>query len=51
LTDEERQLREALASTDGSPTRAAALLGVSRMTVHRRIKKYGVQVKRVVEPA
>jgi len=51
MTDEERQTREALASANGSPTKAAAVLGVSRMTVHRRMKKYGIQVKRVVEPA
>jgi two-component system, NtrC family, response regulator HydG len=47
MTDEERQLREALARSDGSPTRAAALLQVSRVTVHRRMKKYGIQIKRV----
>jgi transcriptional regulator of acetoin/glycerol metabolism len=51
MTDEERQLREALAVADGSPTRAAALLGVSRVTVHRRMKKYGIEIKRVVDRA
>ena len=50
MTDEERQLREALGTADGSPTRAALLLGVSRMTVHRRMKKFGVEIKRVVDP-
>ena len=48
MTDEERQLRQALAEADGSPTKAAALLGVTRMTVHRRMKKYGIQIQRVV---
>jgi two-component system response regulator HydG len=51
MTDEERQLREALDRADGSPTRAAVILGVSRMTVHRRMKKYGVEIKRVVDRA
>jgi len=50
MTDEERHLREALGAADGSPTRAALLLGVSRMTVHRRMKKFGVEIKRVVDP-
>ena len=50
MTDEERQLREALGAADGSPTRAGVILGVSRMTIHRRMKKYGVEIKRVVDP-
>lgn len=49
MTDEERQLREALVQADGSPTKAAVLLGVTRMTIHRRMKKYGVEIKRVVD--
>ena len=48
MTDEERQLREALAAADGSPTRAGEILGVTRMTVHRRMRKYGVEIQRVV---
>lgn len=51
MTDEERQLREALTAAEGSPTKAALLLGVTRMTVHRRMKKYGVEIKRVVNRA
>lgn len=51
MTDEERQLREALATADGSPVKAAALLGVTRMTVWRRMRKYGVEIKRVVNRA
>ena len=46
MTDEERQLREALDRADWSPTRAAVALGVSRMTVHRRMKKYGIEIER-----
>lgn len=51
MTDEERRLREALQAAEGSPTKAAALLGVTRMTVHRRMKKYGVEIARVVKKA
>lgn len=51
MTDEERRLREALTKADGSPTVAAVLLGVSRVTVYRHMKKYGVEIKRVVERA
>ena len=51
MTDEERQLREALGAADGSPTRAGVILGVSRMTVHRRMKKYGIEIKRVIDRA
>lgn len=51
MTDEERQLREALATAEGSPTKAAVLLGVTRMTIHRRMKKYGIEIQRVVKRA
>jgi len=51
MTDEERRLREALTEADGSPTKAAVLLGVSRMTVHRHMKKYGIEIKRVIDRA
>ena len=48
MNDEERRLREALEAADGMPSRAAVILGVTRMTVHRRMKKYGVEIQRVV---
>jgi transcriptional regulator of acetoin/glycerol metabolism len=51
MTDEETQLRRALADANGSPTKAAVLLGISRMTVWRRMKKYGLTVQRVVKRA
>jgi two-component system response regulator HydG len=51
MTDEERQLREALDRADGSPSRAAVILGVGRTTVYRRMVKYGVQVKRTIQAA
>jgi transcriptional regulator of acetoin/glycerol metabolism len=47
MTDEERQLREALSRADGSPGKAAVFLGIHRMTVWRRMKKYGIEIKRV----
>ena len=47
MTDEERALRDALARADGSPSKAAKLLGCSRMTVWRRMQKYGISLKRV----
>ena len=46
-TTEERALRAALTLADGSPQRAAEMLEVSRMTVWRRMKKYGIQMRRV----
>jgi two-component system response regulator HydG len=47
MTDEERQLRQALATAKGSPTKAGEILGISRMTVWRRMKKYGIEIQRV----
>ena len=46
---EESVLRQALQRADGSPTRTAELLGVSRMTVWRRMKRYGIELKRVID--
>ena len=47
MTDEERALREALTLAEGSPSKAAKILGCSRMTVWRRMKRYGIAVKRI----
>ena len=41
---EKQALIDALRQTDGNQTRAAEILGVSRITVWKRIKKYGVQL-------
>ena len=49
VSDEERALREALEQADGSPIRAAEILGVTRVTVWRRMKRYGIQIARVVK--
>lgn len=45
--DKERdRLVQALEETGGNRTRAAALLGVSRVTVWKRMKKYGIGLNR-----
>ncbi len=41
-------LIDALLATGGNQTRAAALLGVSRGTVVNRMRKYGIDLKKVV---
>ena len=42
---EKDELIEALKKTDGNQTRAAELLGISRITVWKRIKKHGISLK------
>jgi PAS domain S-box-containing protein len=42
---EKQQLLNALQQADGNQTKAAKILGVSRITVWKRIKKYGIQLK------
>nr|MBF0223696.1 hypothetical protein [Desulfobulbaceae bacterium] len=41
---EKQQLIEALQAVRGNKTKAAAILGVSRVTVWHRIKKYGIEM-------
>jgi PAS domain S-box-containing protein len=41
-------LIEALRRTNGNQTRAARLLGVNRVTVWNRMRKYGIDVKKVM---
>ncbi len=43
--EERRALLAALKQADGNQTRAAEILGVSRVTVWKRMKKYGVRLK------
>lgn len=40
---EEEALHQALKQADGNRTKAAEILGVSRATIYRKIKSYGVQ--------
>jgi DNA-binding protein Fis len=40
---ERELLRQALARADGSRTRAAALLGLSRPTLRYRLEKFGLE--------
>ncbi len=42
---EKEALVDALQQADGNQTRAAKILGVSRITVWKRIKKHGIQLK------
>ncbi|MBW2593575.1 MAG: sigma 54-interacting transcriptional regulator [Deltaproteobacteria bacterium] len=42
---EREKLINALQQADGNQTRAAKILGVSRITVWKRIKKHGIQIK------
>jgi PAS domain S-box-containing protein len=41
-----RELIEALRETDGNQTRAARRLGINRVTVWNRMRKYGIDLKR-----
>lgn len=43
---QKQALLDALARADGNQTRAAKLLGVSRITVWKRMKKHGITVKK-----
>lgn len=44
---EKEALVEALMKTKGNQSRAAKLLGISRVTVWNRMKKYGIDLKRI----
>lgn len=45
---EKSALIEALRQTNGNQTQAARLLGINRVTVWNRMKKYGIDLKRVL---
>ncbi len=46
---EKRELIEALRETSGNQTRAAKLLGINRVTVWNRMRKYGLDLKRDIQ--
>jgi PAS domain S-box-containing protein len=45
---EKEALIDALKKTDGNQTQAARLLGINRVTVWNRMKKYGIDLRRVL---
>jgi transcriptional regulator of acetoin/glycerol metabolism len=46
---EKQELIEALQKTGSNQSRAAELLGISRVTVYNRMKRYGINTSRVVD--
>jgi transcriptional regulator with PAS, ATPase and Fis domain len=47
---ERQQLIEALAATGGNQSQAARLLGINRVTVWNRMRKYGINLKKQIQP-
>ena len=47
-SDEKTALINALRQAGGNQSQAAALLGVSRVTVWHRMKKYGIDVHKLI---
>jgi transcriptional regulator of acetoin/glycerol metabolism len=43
-----KQLRKALLKSGGSITQAAVELGVHRVTIHKWMREYGIEVQRIV---
>lgn len=46
--DQRRQLIDALRATGGNQSQAARLLGINRVTVWNRMRKYGINLKRKI---
>jgi transcriptional regulator of acetoin/glycerol metabolism len=46
---EKNALIEALRRANGNQTQAARLLGINRVTVWNRMRKYGVDLKKVLQ--
>ncbi|WP_022665623.1 sigma-54 interaction domain-containing protein [Desulfospira joergensenii] len=46
--DEKKELIDALRQTNGNQTRAAQLLNINRVTVWNRMKKYGIDLKKIL---
>ena len=49
-SDEKTSLINAVGQAGGNQSQAAALLGVSRVTICHRMKKYGIDVRRLITP-
>ena len=47
-SEEKRMLIEALRQTNGNQTQAARILNINRVTVWNRMKKYGIDLKKVL---
>ena len=47
-SEEKRMLIEALRQTNGNQTQAARILGINRVTVWNRMRKYGIDLKKVL---
>ena len=47
-SQEKRMLIEALRQSNGNQTQAARILGINRVTVWNRMKKYGIDLKKVL---
>ncbi|MCK5350187.1 MAG: sigma-54-dependent Fis family transcriptional regulator, partial [Desulfobacula sp.] len=48
LPNEKSQLIKALKKTNGNQTKAAKILNINRVTVWNRMKKYGIDLKKVL---
>ena len=48
MESQRQQLIDALKATGGNQTRAARLLGINRVTVWNRMRKYGIDLKREI---
>lgn len=46
---ERQQLIDALQSADGNQSQAARMLGINRVTVWNRMRKYGINLKREIK--
>lgn len=48
--DQKTQLIEALRRAGGNKSEAARILGINRVTVMNRMRKYGIDMKKVIQP-
>ena len=48
ISDERSELIRALKETNGNQTKAARILNINRVTVWNRMKKYGIDLKKVM---